>query len=307
MYIYNMESFKAGYAAILGLPNSGKSTLINALLGQKLNIVSDKPQTTRRKILGILSAENYQIIFIDTPGILEPNYLLQERMMDAVEKSSRDSDVVLLVQDVEEDFYGEKLLHDKFVSEILVKLKAPKLLLVNKVDLSTQEKISHLVERMQLAGHFYKVIPISAKYNFNLTDVINSIVELLPEHPKYYPDDDLTDQNERFFVSEIIREKILEQFSEEVPYSCEVVIVDFKERAKAKDFIQAYVIVEKESQKAILIGKQGKAIKKLGETARKSIEEFLQREVFLELRVKVKPKWRKDENMLNILGYSKES
>lgn len=302
-----MESFKAGYAAILGLPNSGKSTLINALLGQKLNIVSDKPQTTRRKILGILSAENYQIIFIDTPGILEPNYLLQERMMDAVEKSSRDSDVVLLVQDVEEDFYGEKLLHDKFVSEILVKLKAPKLLLVNKVDLSTQEKISHLVERMQLAGHFYKVIPISAKYNFNLTDVINSIVELLPEHPKYYPDDDLTDQNERFFVSEIIREKILEQFSEEVPYSCEVVIVDFKERAKAKDFIQAYVIVEKESQKAILIGKQGKAIKKLGETARKSIEEFLQREVFLELRVKVKPKWRKDENMLNILGYSKES
>jgi GTP-binding protein Era len=150
------------------------------------------------------------------------------------------------------------------------------------------------------------VIPISAKHNFNLTDVLNTIAQLLPEHPKYFPDDELTDENERFFVSEIIREKILEQYSEEIPYSSEVLIADFKERERGKDFIEAYVVVEKESQKAIIIGKEGKAIKKLGETSRKSIEEFLQREVFLELRVKVKPKWRTDEKLLDYFGYGKQ-
>jgi len=301
-----MESFKAGYVAILGLPNSGKSTLINALLEQKLNIISDKPQTTRRKIRGILTKENYQIIFVDTPGLIHPNYLLQERMMEAVEVSAKDADVILLLQDVKEDFNGEKLLHQDFVNEVLMNLKAPKILLLNKVDLSNQDDISTLIEKQQSTNLFTKVIPISAKRNFNLTDIINSVVELIPEHPKYYPDDELTDESERFFVAEIIREKILEQYSEEVPYSSEVLIADFKEREIGKDFIEAYVIVEKESQKAIIIGKEGKAIKKLGEASRKSIEEFLQREIFLELRVKVKPKWRKDENMLNIFGYGKE-
>lgn len=301
-----MESFKAGYVAILGLPNSGKSTLINALLGQKLNIVSDKPQTTRRKILGILTGETHQIIFVDTPGLLKPNYLLQERMMEAVEVSAKDADVILLIQDVKEDFNGEKLLHQEFVNEVLTNINAPKILLLNKVDISSQEKIFPLIEKQQKTNLFNKVIPISAEYKFNLTDLLNSLIELLPEHPKYFPDDELTDESERFFVGEIIREKVLEQYSEEVPYSCEVLIADFKERERGKDFIEAYVIVEKESQKAIIIGKEGKAIKKLGETSRKSIEEFLQREVFLELRVKVKPKWRKDENMLNIFGYGKE-
>ena len=301
-----MESFKAGYVAILGLPNSGKSTLINALLEQKLNIISDKPQTTRRKIRGILTKENYQIIFVDTPGLIHPNYLLQERMMEAVEVSAKDADVILLLQDVKEDFNGEKLLHQDFVNEVLMNLKAPKILLLNKVDLSNQDDISTLIEKQQSTNLFTKVTPISAKRNFNLTDIINSVVELIPEHPKYYPDDELTDESERFFVAEIIREKILEQYSEEVPYSSEVLIADFKEREIGKDFIEAYVIVEKESQKAIIIGKEGKAIKKLGEASRKSIEEFLQREIFLELRVKVKPKWRKDENMLNIFGYGKE-
>ncbi|HAB52931.1 MAG TPA: GTPase Era [Ignavibacteriales bacterium] len=301
-----MESFKAGYVAILGLPNSGKSTLINALLEQKLNIISDKPQTTRRKIRGILTKENYQIIFVDTPGLIHPNYLLQERMMEAVEVSAKDADVILLLQDVKEDFNGEKLLHQDFVNEVLMNLKAPKILLLNKVDLSNQDDISTLIEKQQSTNLFTKVIPISAKRNFNLTDIINSVVELIPEHPKYYPDDELTDESERFFVAEIIREKILEHYSEEVPYSSEVLIADFKEREIGKDFIEAYVIVEKESQKAIIIGKEGKAIKKLGEASRKSIEEFLQREIFLELRVKVKPKWRKDENMLNIFGYGKE-
>jgi len=301
-----MESFKAGFVAILGLPNSGKSTLINALLGQKLNIVSDKPQTTRRKILGILTEKNYQIIFVDTPGLLKPNYLLQERMMEAVEVSAKDADVIILIQDVKEDFNGEKLLHQEFVNEVLTKLRAPKILLLNKVDLANQSDIFSLIEKQQSTNLFAKVIPISAKHNFNLTDVINLIVELLHEHPKYFPDDDLTDENERFFVSEIIREKILEQYSEEIPYSSEVLIADFKERERGKDFIEAYVVVEKESQKAIIIGKEGKAIKKLGETSRKSIEEFLQREVFLELRVKVKPKWRTDEKLLNYFGYGKQ-
>ena len=301
-----MESFKAGYVAILGLPNSGKSTLINALLGQKLNIVSDKPQTTRRKILGILTGESYQIIFVDTPGLLKPNYLLQERMMEAVEVSAKDADVILLIQDVKEDFNGEKLLHQEFVNEVLTNIKAPKILLLNKVDISSQEKIFPLIEKQQKTNLFTKVIPISAEHKFNLTDLLNSLIELLPEHPKYFPDDELTDESERFFVAEIIREKILEQYSEEVPYSCEVLIADFKEREIGKNYIEAYVIVEKESQKAIIIGKEGRTIKKLGETSRKSIEEFLQREVFLELRVKVKPKWRKDENMLNIFGYGKE-
>ena len=301
-----MDSFKAGYVAILGLPNSGKSTLINALLGQKLNIVSDKPQTTRRKILGILTEKDHQIIFVDTPGLLKPNYLLQERMMEAVEISAKDADIILLIQDVNEDFKGEKLLHQEFVNEVLMNLTSPKILLLNKIDLSSQEEIFPLIEKQQSTNLFAKVIPISAKHNFNLIDVINSVVELLPENPKFFPDDELTDESERFFIAEIIREKILEQYSEEVPYSCEVLIADFKERERGKDFIEAYVVVEKESQKAIIIGKEGKAIKKLGEAARKSIEEFLQREVFLELRVKVKPKWRKDENMLNIFGYGKE-
>ena len=301
-----MESFKSGFVAILGLPNSGKSTLINALLGQKLNIVSDKPQTTRRKILGILTDKDFQIVFVDTPGLIKPHYLLQERMMEAVEVSAKDADVVLLIQDVHEDFHGEKLLHQEFVNEVLANLKAPKILLLNKIDLSTQQELLPLIQKEQSTNLFKKVIPVSAEHCFNLAEVINSVVELLPEHPKYFPDDELTDENERFFVSEIIREKILEQYSEEIPYSSEVLIAEFKERENAKDFIQAYVVVEKDSQKAIIIGKEGKAIKRLGETARKSIEEFVQREVFLELRVKVKPKWRKDEKLLNFFGYGKE-
>ena len=299
-----MNSFKAGYVAVVGLPNSGKSTLINALLGQKLNIVSDKPQTTRKKILGILTEQNYQIIFVDTPGILEPNYLLQEKMMEAVENSSKDADLLLIIQDVAEDFDGDKLFQQKFVVDVMLKLKCPKILLLNKIDLSDQNKITKLIEKQFAKKLFNKVIPISAANNFNLTEIINSIVELLPEHPKYFPEDELTDESERFFVSEIIREKILNLYSEEVPYSCEVIISEFKERENKKDFIEASVIVEKDTQKAIIIGKEGKAIKKLGEAARKSIEEFLGREIFLSLRVKVKPKWRRDENLLKNYGYS---
>jgi GTP-binding protein Era len=299
-----MNSFKAGYVAVVGLPNSGKSTLINALLGQKLNIVSEKPQTTRKKILGILTDQDYQIIFIDTPGILEPNYLLQKKMMETVENSSKDADLLLIIQDVADDFDGDKLFQHKFVAEVMLKLNCPKILLLNKIDLSDQNKITKLIEQQSANKLFDKVIPISATNNFNLTEIINSIVELLLEHPKYFPEDEITDESERFFVSEIIREKILNLYSEEVPYSCEVIVTEFKERENNKDFIEATIIVEKDTQKAIIIGKEGKAIKKLGEAARKSIEEFLGREIFLSLRVKVKPKWRRDENLLKNYGYN---
>lgn len=301
-----MKTFKCGYAAILGLPNSGKSTLLNSLLGQKLNIVSEKPQTTRRKILGILTEENYQIIFVDTPGMLKPKYLLQKKMMEYVKAAVNDSDVLLILLDTFEDYNGSKLLHNEFVENVLLKLRVPKILLLNKIDLMSQDKIIALIKQFQTSPIFKKIIPISAKFAFNISEVLNSIVDFLPEHPKYFPEDELTNENERFFASEIIREKILEQYSDEVPYSSEVQIESFKEREKGKDFIQANIFVEKESQKAILIGKEGKAIKKLGETARKSIEEFLQREVFLELRVKVKPRWRKDEKMLKYFGYTDE-
>jgi len=318
-----MTEHKTGYVAILGLPNSGKSTLLNALLGQKLSITTAKPQTTRKRILGILSEENYQIIFLDTPGILSPSYLLQEKMMEDVRTSLNDADVILIIIDVKEDPLAENLFSQDFVKENLVKSKKPKLLVLNKVDLLTQEKVTELIKHFEKQKLFEEVIPISASLNFNIQRVREEILRFLPEEPKLFPDDQVTDENERFFVSEIIREKILEFYRDEVPYSCEVLIVEFIERGNGlvtaeqtesgeteklrsgarKSFISAEVVVERDSQKAIIIGKGGNAIKKLGEVARKSIEEFLQREVFLELRVKVRKKWRSDENLLKNFGY----
>jgi GTP-binding protein Era len=297
---------KSGYVTILGLPNAGKSTLMNALLGQKLSITTSKPQTTRKRILGILSEENYQVIFLDTPGILKPGYLLQEKMMKAVENSLKDADVIILIADVIEDPTGDKLLKNEFVSKSISKKKKPLLLLLNKIDLTSQDAVKNLITKFELMKRFDKVIPISASLNFNLHQVLTEIINYLPENPRYYPDDIISEENERFFVSEIIREKVFEEYKEEIPYSTEVIIVDFKERQEKKDFIQAEIIVEKESQKGIIIGKNGAAIKKLGEVSRKAIEEFLQRQVFLELRVKVKSKWRSDEKILKQLGYSRE-
>jgi GTP-binding protein Era len=294
---------RTGYVAILGLPNSGKSTLLNALLGQKLSITTAKPQTTRKRILGILSEENYQIIFLDTPGILSPLYLLQEKMMEEVEISVDDADVIILIIDIKEDSLAEKLLSQEYVKENVLKSKKPKLLTLNKVDLITQPKVNELIKYFEEKKLFEEIIPISATLNFNIQRVREEIIRFLPEGPKLFPDDQVTDENERFFVSEIIREKILEIYRDEIPYSCEVLIVDFKEREEGKNFISAEIVVEKDSQKAIIIGKGGTAIKKLGEVSRKSIEDFLQREIFLELRVKVRKKWRSDENMLKSFGY----
>ena len=296
---------KTGYVVILGLPNSGKSTLLNALLGQKLSIITSKPQTTRKRIRGILSEENYQMIFQDTPGILSASYLLQEKMMEDVKTSLDDADVIIMIIDVKEDPYAENLFAQEFCKEFILKSMKPKLLVLNKVDLIQQEKVNELIKNFESQKIFEEVIPISATANFNVQRVKEEIIRFLPEGPKLFPDDQVTDENERFFVSEIIREKILELYRDEVPYSCEVLIIDFKEREEKKDFISAEIVVEKDSQKAIIIGKGGTAIKKLGQFARESIEEFLQREVFLELRVKVRKKWRSDENLLKSFGYTK--
>ena len=301
-----MIMIKTGYVAILGLPNSGKSTLLNALLGQKLSIITSKPQTTRKRILGILSEENHQIIFLDTPGILTPSYLLQEKMMADVKTSLDDADVIILIIDVKEDPSAENLFAQQFVKEFVLKSKKPKLLALNKIDLIVQDRVNELIKNFESQNIFEEIIPISAISSFNIQRMKEGIIQFLPKCPKLFPDDQVTDENERFFVSEIIREKILELYRDEVPYSCEVLIADFKEREEGKNFISAEIVVEKDSQKAIIIGKGGTAIKKLGQIARKSIEEFLQKEVFLELRVKVRKKWRSDENLLKSFGYSKK-
>lgn len=290
---------KTGYVAIIGKPNAGKSTLLNALLGQKLSIVNKKPQTTRKRILGILSEENYQIIFLDTPGILEPSYLLQKKMMDSVTQSVTDADLIILIVDVSQKISENESL----LNSVLERNKKPLILILNKIDLSDQEKIQSLINNFETTGKYKSVIPVSAFKNFNVDRVKNEIINLIPEGPKLYPDDSVSDANERFFVSEIIREKILELFQDEVPYSCEVQIVDFKEREDRKDFIQAEIIVERDSQKIIIVGKQGEAIKKIGKKSREEIEKFLEREVYLDLRVKVRKKWRSDEKMLKQFGY----
>ena len=299
-------SHKSGFVSIIGKPNVGKSTLMNALIGEKLSIITNKPQTTRKKILGILSTENYQIIFQDTPGILNPEYLLQERMLDYVFQSVKDSELVLFIIDINADPSGTQTFDDERDAKILNEAQTKKILLINKIDLSNQNVVENLINDLSAKNIFEKIIPISATEGFNLSSVTESIIELLPEHPKYYPDDQLSDENERFFVSEIIREKVFEQYRDEIPYSTEVIIAEFKERENAKDYISAEIVVEKETQKPIILGAKGDAIKRLGQEAREAIEKFLQHEVYLELRVKVREKWRSNPTMLKSFGYKKE-
>jgi GTP-binding protein Era len=277
------------------------------LLGQKIAITNKKPQTTRKKILGILSDKNYQIIFLDTPGILSPSYLLQEKMMEEVTLSLNDADVILLLIDVKKDPLGNETFNQKFVVENLNKGKREIVVLLNKIDLIQQNDTVKLLKHFESMNKFNAVIPISATEIFNLDKLIETIVDELPEGPSYYPEDIVADENERFFVSEIIREKILELYREEIPYSVEVLISEFKEREESKDFISAEIVVERDTQKAIIIGKGGTAIKKLGQIAREAIEEFLQREAFLELRVKVRKNWRSDENLLKQFGYKSDT
>ncbi len=291
---------KAGYVTILGFPNVGKSTLLNSIIGQKLSIVSAKPQTTRKRILGILSDENSQIIFLDTPGILEPNYLLQEKLVDFINISVVDADIFILLIDVTEDI--SSVFTNNVVRKI-IKSESPLFIVLNKIDLINQEKLQPIFNQISEMQIRAKIIPISAKKNFGTTELIEQIKLELPIHPKFFPEDPLSDETERFFVSEIIREKIFENYQDEIPYSTEVVIEEFREQENRKDYILASIIIERDSQKPIIIGKNGTAIKKIGELSRKSIEEFLERSVFLELNVKVRTKWRSNPNLLKSLGY----
>lgn len=297
------QKTKAGYVAIIGKPNVGKSTLMNSLIGQKLSIVTPKPQTTRKNILGILSEIHYQIIFLDTPGIVQPKYLLHKKMLEFIEQSLKDADILLFMMDISTDPEGEEFINDKTINEILTTSKLPKILAINKVDHSNNEKVEKLVQKMDSTKLFDSIIPISASLNFNLDQLLKNILYYLPEHPKYFSDDIIANETERFFVSELIREKIFELYGEEIPYSCEVVVEEFKERQKGKDYILANIFVEKDSQKKIIIGSEGKSIKKLGEAARIEIEKFLGKSVYLELYVKVRKNWRTDETWLKRFGY----
>ncbi|MFZ2324767.1 MAG: GTPase Era [Ignavibacteriaceae bacterium] len=297
---------KAGYVAIIGLPNVGKSSLMNALLGQKISITTSKPQTTRKRILGILSEENSQIVFLDTPGILKPTYLLQEKMIEDIDLSVKDADLFVIIYDVSSESSFKESAENEYIKKIIDGKSKQKILVLNKVDTITQQNALDLIEQFEKQNIFKSVIPVSAKLNFNIERLRNEIVELLPEGNKFYPDDIVAEEQERFFVSEIIREKIFELYEDEIPYSCEVLIAEFKERENAKDFISAEIVVERESQKPIIIGKAGTAIKRLGEKSRKGIEEFLGRDIYLELRVKVREKWRSNPNMLKSFGYIRE-
>ena len=301
-----MNNHKTGYVAILGLPNSGKSTLLNALLGQKLSIITAKPQTTRKRILGILSEEDHQIIFLDTPGILSPAYLLQEKMMEDVELSIKYAYVFVIIYDVSSIASLKESEENEIITKIVDDESKKKILVLNKIDTLQQDKTVALIERYESTKKYFSVIPVSANKNFNLERLKNDIVECLPEGPKFYDDEIVSDETERFFVTEIIREKLFELYEDEVPYSCEVLIAEFKERQNAKDFVSAEIVVERESQKPIIIGKAGRAIKELGEKSRKAIEDFLGKEVYLELRVKVRDKWRSNPNMLKSFGYIRD-
>ncbi|GAB4536631.1 MAG: GTPase Era [Thermodesulfovibrionia bacterium] len=291
------SSFKSGYVSIIGKTNVGKSTLLNQLLGLKLSIVTPKPQTTRRRVIGILNGDGYQIVFIDTPGIIEPRYTLQEVMMRYVKMAMEDADIILYMVDVSMD----KSLKD--VGEGLRQLYKPVILLLNKIDLIQKDSLLPLIDRYNKVYPFDAIIPISAIKGDGLERVVNELTRLLPEGHPYYPTDYITPTEERFFVSEIIREKVFLLYGEEVPYSIHVEIEEFKERQKGKDYIRAIIYVERESQKGILIGKGGEALKRVGKEARQEIEGFLGRPVFLELFVKVSENWRKKEARLREFGY----
>ncbi len=288
---------KAGFVGIIGKPNVGKSTLMNRLVGEGLSIVTHKAQTTRHRIKGILNSEDYQIVFSDTPGILEPNYLLQEKMMDFVKATLEDADAVLFISDLSEAYMDETIL------EKLSAIKAPLIVVLNKIDLSSTDEINKLVHGWKKKLKPLAVIPVSALKKFNTEKIIEAILELLPEAPPYFPKDSLSDANERFFVSEIIREKIMLHYQQEIPYSAEVMVEAFKEEEKIVK-IAATVFVERDSQKGILIGKGGEDIKRIGIEARIDIEKLLGKKVFLELFVKVEKEWRKNENKLRRFGYS---
>ena len=290
-----MKNHKAGFVNIIG--NVGKSTLMNALVGEKLSIVTAKAQTTRHRIMGIVNGEDWQIVYSDTPGILKPNYRLQQSMMNFVDTAIGDADIILYVTDTVEK--ADK--NEEYILK-LQKIECPVILVINKIDISSQEEVIRLMNWWQEQLPKAIVYPASAKEKFNLDNIFDAIVEHLPEAPAWYDKDVFTDKNLRFFASEIIREKILLNYSQEIPYSCEVSIEEFKEGEERYD-ISAVIYVMRDSQKGILIGKGGKALKKVGTEARMDMEDFFQKKVFLRLFVKVDPDWRENKKELRRFGY----
>lgn len=288
---------KAGFVSIIGKPNVGKSTLMNCILGTPLSIVTPKAQTTRHRIKGILNEEAGQIVFSDTPGILEPHYLLHEKMMDSVKASIEDSDVVMFITDLSEAYMEPEVL------ERLKAIKVPLIVVINKIDKSSENEVNKLVHGWKKHLQPKAVIPVSAKENFYVNTIKDILMDLLPESPPFFSKEQLSDLTERFFVAEIIREKVFLHFQEEIPYSSEVHVESFKDEPRLIR-INAVIFVERDSQKAILIGHKGEAIKRIGTEARQDMEKFLGKKVFLELFVKVEKDWRKSENKLRKFGYS---
>ena len=290
---------KSGFVNIIGNPNVGKSTLMNALVGERLSIITSKAQTTRKRIMGIVNGDDFQIVYTDTPGIVNPANKLHEQMMGFVGTALQDADLFLLVTEVGETFKNRHVL------ERVVSSDVPVVLVINKIDLSDQATISEKIAYWQEQIPRAVVVPCSATEGFNVDKIFDLILERLPEHPAYFPTDELTDRTMRFFVSEIVREKILLYYQKEIPYSCEVAVESYEER-DGIDNISCLIYVERESQKAILIGHQGKAIKKLGIEARKDIEEFTGKRCFLSLHIKVLKDWRNSDRALKSFGYAVE-
>lgn len=292
-------SHKAGFVNIIGNPNVGKSTLMNAFVGEKLSIITSKAQTTRHRILGIVNGDNFQVVLSDTPGIIKPAYELQSSMMDFVKSAFEDADLLIYMVEI-----GEKELKDEAFFKKITNAKIPVLLLLNKIDTSNQEQLETQVQLWAEKVPNAEIIPISALEGFNVREVFDKIIELLPESPPFYPKDQLTDKPERFFVNEKIREKILMHYKKEIPYAVEV---DTEEFFEEEDIIRmrAVIMVERETQKGIIIGHKGSALKRVGVEARKDLEKFFGKQVHLELYVKVNKNWRSNQNQLKRFGYNK--
>ena len=289
---------KAGFVNIIGNPNVGKSTLMNSFVGEKLSIITSKAQTTRHRILGIVNGDDFQMVISDTPGIIKPAYELQSSMMDFVKAALDDADVLVYMVEI-----GEKDLKDEKFFQKIINSKIPVLLLINKIDISNQEELEVYAQMWKEKVPNAEIYPVSALKNFQIKEVFNRIVELLPQSPPFYPKDQLTDKPERFFVNEIVREKILTFYKKEIPYSVEILTEEFFEEEKIIR-IRSIIMVERESQKGIVIGHKGVALKRVGTQARRDLEAFFGKQVHIELYVKVNKNWRSNQNQLRRFGYN---
>ena len=288
---------KAGFVNIIGNPNVGKSTLMNSLVGEKLSIITSKAQTTRHRILGIVNGEDFQLVLSDTPGVIKPSYELQSSMMDFVKTAINDADIIIYMIEI-----GESSLKDENLFNKIKSSSIPVILLINKIDLSNQEELENQVDEWKTKLPNAEIFPISALKKFQVDNLLQRLIELLPECPPYFPKDQLTDKPERFFVNEIIREKILLNYNKEIPYSVEILTEEFKEDEKIIR-IRSVIMVERNSQKGIIIGHKGSALKKVGIESRKDLETFFGKQIYIELFVKVNKNWRSNQNQLKRFGY----